>query len=171
MGHQWTPGPEQGVIGLRLDHLCRHAATRAAVVNLLMPANADPLAIAQNIPVAGGAVNVFDDDVLTFANALHGLTPGAGSAYLADTASLRERNRDMPKDRADFKNFWMAAAANNAGLVPQMRQKLLTALQSPKKVRFLWDCDLPGGSPPEVEHLELPQAFHVLFRTDDVPTP
>ena len=67
----------------------------------------------------------------------------------------------------------MAAAANNPDLIPQMREKLLTALQAtgpggaPKKVRFMWDCDLPGGSPPEVEHLELPQAFHVLFRTDD----
>jgi hypothetical protein len=99
------------------------------------------------------------------------LTPGAGAAYLADAANLRPRNQDNPRDRADFKRFWTEAARKNRALIGQMRGKLLTALQSPKKVTFLWDCDLPGGSPPEVEHLELPQTFQVLFRTDDVPTP
>lgn len=166
MGHQWTPIPELGVIGLRLDHLSRHAATRAAVVNLLTQPNADPLDIAQAIPVGGTTVNVFDDDISSFANALDAVEPGAGASYRADAANLRRWNQDKPQDRSKFKEFWIAAQRDNPALVAQMRGKLLRALQSQKPVQFMWDCRLPGGSPPEGEHLELPDTFQVLFRTE-----
>ena len=100
--------------------------------------------------------------------------PGA-----VDASNLRGKNQDNATDRAAFKAFWTNAATNNPALIAQMRTKLLAALQAtnpgglPKKLRFMWDCDLLPGASPQVEHLELPETFQVLFRTDnnDPPTP
>jgi len=172
MGHQWTPGPEQGVIGLRLSHLCNNPAIRQHVIGRLQ-AGDNPMTIAQNIGGPAGTVNVFSDDILKFANALGA---AAGARYITEAGTLNPHNRDNRSDRADFANFWARAAANpaNPNLIVDMGAKLLQALQAvdaagnPKKVTFSWDCYLPGGTPPQIDlDNSNPHVARFYFATDD----
>ena len=169
---------EKGVLGLRMDYLCRSPAVRAHVVERLQ-AGQDPFEVAASINVPGvNVINVFADRKADFVAKLDSLkqadpTPDdryerrSGRSYWDDQQHLMKANNDNTGNRDNFAAYWFQRRAIVANV---MREALIRALTSGKHhVDFWWECSLDEGSDPTVHVMETPGAVHVLFVTDHTP--
>lgn len=169
---------EKGVLGLRMDYLCRSPAVRDHVVARLQ-AGEDPFEVAASISIPGvPVINVFMDRKADFVTGLDSLkeadpTPDSpyerrsGREYWDDQQHLMRANNDSTGNRDNFSAYWLQRRALVAGV---MREKLIQALTSTKHhIDFWWECSLEEGEDPTVYVMETPGAAHVLFVTDHTP--
>lgn len=169
---------EKGVLGLRLDYLCRSPKAREHVRTRL-EAGEDPLAVATDINIPGvGIINVLTDKRPAFAAKLDSLLQvdrtnpdpyerRSGDQYLADHAQLRPANNDNTGNRDAFAKYWMERRAQVAA---ELKTVLIQALKSDKHhVDFWWECSLEEGKGPAVKLVETEGAAHVMFMTDHGP--
>lgn len=166
---------EKGVLGLRLDYLCRSPAVRAHVLKRLQNGE-DPFVVAADINIPGvGNINVLTDRRDDFAAKLETLrqvdpTPAdpyerrSGAEYRADQAQLRPANNDSTGNRNAFSGYWVS---RQSVVADAMRSALMQALTSGKHcIDFWWECSLDDGADPTVHLMLTPGAAHVLFVTD-----
>ncbi|TMF06108.1 MAG: hypothetical protein E6I38_10740 [Chloroflexi bacterium] len=177
---------EKGVMGLRFDYLTRSPEARQYLATQLGGGHpVDPFVVAANISIQGLQINVLNDDMTTFMNALDGLCAlnnyrfdaherRTGQEYQEDNNALEPRNQDTPGNRAAFVGYWTWAFApgRSPALKDDMRRAMQKALNSstpgPPRPRIdhWWDCTLPDGSAPQVIcSLDVPSIARVLFCT------
>jgi len=177
---------EKGVMGLRFDYLTRSPEARQYLATQLGGGHpVDPFVVAANISIQGLQINVLNDDMTTFMNALDQLCAlnnyrfdaherRTGQEYQEDNNALEPRNQDTPGNRAAFVGYWTWAFApgRSPALKDDMRRAMQKALNSstpgPPRPRIdhWWDCTLPDGSAPQVIcSLDVPSIARVLFCT------
>jgi len=177
---------EKGVMGLRFDYLTRSPEARQYLATQLGGGPpVDPFVVASNINIQGIQINVLNDDITTFMNALDQLSAlnnyrfdaherRSGQEYQEDNNALEPRNQDTPGNRAAFVGYWTWAFApgRSPALKDDMRRAMHKALNSstpgPPRPRIdhWWDCTLPDGSAPQVIcSLDVPSIARVLFCT------
>ena len=108
---------EKGVMGLRFDYLTRSPEARQYLATQLGGGHpVDPFVVAANISIQGLQINVLNDDMTTFMNALDGLCAlnnyrfdaherRTGQEYQEDNNALEPRNQDTPGNRAAFVGY------------------------------------------------------------------
>ena len=174
---------EKGVMGLRFDYLTRSPDARQYLAAQLVGGPVDPFVVAANINIQGIQVDVLNNDMLTFMNALDGLHAlnnyrfdpherRTGQEYREDNDALEPRNQDTPGNRAAFVGYWTWASGQSPAVKNDMRRAMLRALNTatpgPPRPRIdhWWDCTLPDGSTPQVIcSLDVPSIARVLFCT------
>ena len=174
---------EKGVMGLRFDYLTRSPDARQYLAAQLVGGPVDPFVVAANINIQGIQVDVLNNDMPTFMNALDGLHAlnnyrfdpherRTGQEYREDNDALEPRNQDTPGNRAAFVGYWTWASGQSPAVKNDMRRAMLRALNTatpgPPRPRIdhWWDCTLPDGSAPQVIcSLDVPSIARVLFCT------
>ena len=96
---------EKGVMGLRFDYLTRSPDARPYLAAQLVGGPVDPFVVAANINIGGIHIDVLNDDMTTFMNALDQLCAlnnyrfdaherRTGQEYQEDNNALEPRNQD-----------------------------------------------------------------------------
>jgi len=127
----------QDAVGRRMMFLASDDDIRNDALQRLQ-AGEDLIQIAKTLTKGALAFNVFDDDMVTFADNLEELFGRvARGAYLNGDALLDTNKRDTPENRAHILEFWQGKAAA-AGVEAQIRQAFIDALNSPGPLRIRW---------------------------------
>ena len=162
-------GKARGVLGNRMEFLCKDADVRLQVEQRLQ-AGEDPFHVFKTISVRGIGINVKDDSKTSFKGKLKGLLGGnADKEYEDADKNLLERNRDTKGNRDAFFGWWWDRRE-----LPNLREHMsgavieaLQEVQPDETIEVVWDANLGAGDPEADVSSDVgdPQPPDLIFHT------
>jgi hypothetical protein len=160
----------RGVIGLRMVYLARDPDVRAHVLNRLN-AGQDLFQVASTINVRGQQINLFGDEKADFEKKLGELLGAdAVKSYRTENNAIDSAHQDTTQSRDVFREYWTKASSNSS-VASAIRAALIAALGSGGEIDFGWQADLATGAQPGAASSVAEGTTHVVFHTDQGPSP